>query len=67
MHSQAPKAMGQHTASDPSADGFDFDREWFLQGDRTSSPPPSSTRTPKPPATLPAPPLGDPFADEWFR
>jgi hypothetical protein len=72
MHPQGPNGMATterfiaDSAEAVGADRVDFDGEWFLEGERTSSPPPSS-RTPKTTPTVPAPPIGDPFADEWFR
>jgi hypothetical protein len=47
-----------------------IDEEWFLEGDRSSSVPPRSTRRPIQASTPPPPaaePIGDAEADGWFR
>jgi hypothetical protein len=47
-----------------------IDEEWFVAGERASSPPPRSTRRPSAPASPSAEaavPLGDTIADDWFR
>jgi hypothetical protein len=44
-----------------------LDETWFADGERTSSPPPSSTRSQRISSIPPAEPIGDTMADDWFR
>jgi hypothetical protein len=44
-----------------------LDESWFADGERISSPPPSSTRSQRTSSLPPAEPIGDREADDWFR